>query len=91
MRSLLSTIRGVMGRTGSDQQVPLLPTDSNTPLSIPLPYHDDPEQVPGERQQYIDPKTGRQRPLVVQSLQPCTEHGQQANGTWETEIGRAHV
>lgn len=84
MRSLLSTIRGVMGRTGSDQQVPLLPTDSNTPLSIPLPYHDDPEQVPGERQQYIDPKTGRQRPLVVQSLQPCTEHGQQANGTWET-------
>lgn len=84
MRGLLSTIRGVMGRTVGDQQVQLLPTDSNTPLRVELPYHDDPEQAPGERQQYIDPRNGRLRPLVVQSLQPCTELGQQAFGTWET-------
>lgn len=84
MRRLLSTIRGVMGRTGDDQQVQLLPTDSNTPLSEHLPYLDDPEQVPGERQQYFDSRSGQPRPLVVQSLQPCTEHGRQAFGTWET-------
>ncbi|KFX95748.1 hypothetical protein V490_03685, partial [Pseudogymnoascus sp. VKM F-3557] len=84
MRRLISTIRSALGRAGDDQQVQLLPTDSDAPLSVPLPYCDDPEQAPGERQQFIDFRNGRARPLVVQSLQPSTEHGQQMFGTWET-------
>ncbi|KFY47502.1 hypothetical protein V495_01940 [Pseudogymnoascus sp. VKM F-4514 (FW-929)] len=84
MRRLISTIRSALGRAGDDQQVQLLPTDSDAPLTVPLPYRDDPEQAPGERQQFIDFRNGRARPLVVQSLQPSTEHGQQMFGTWET-------
>lgn len=73
-----------MGRMRDEEQVQLLPTDSSAPLPAHLPYHDDPAQVPSERQEYIDSKNGRPRPLVVQSLEPCTEHVQQAFGTWET-------
>lgn len=51
-----------MGRAGDDGQVQLLPTDSNSPSSVPLPYRDEPaQQESGERQQYIDSRDGRSR------------------------------
>ncbi|OBT61202.1 hypothetical protein VE03_08711 [Pseudogymnoascus sp. 23342-1-I1] len=91
MSGLLSTIRRVMGRAADDQQVQLLPTDSNTPSSVQLPYYDDPEQAPSERQQYIDPRNGQLHPLVVESLQPCTKLGQQTFGTWETVKAKSNA